>query len=89
MKKDGRGTFRQKGVDTLIALDMLSKAYENHYDSAILVAGDDDFLDVVHAVKNAGKKVYGAFFEKHISQDLKDSFDRRIHLVDTFFLNLR
>jgi uncharacterized LabA/DUF88 family protein len=46
-------------VDTLIAIDMISKAYENHYDVDILLAGDDDFLDVVNAVKNAGKRVYG------------------------------
>jgi hypothetical protein len=28
LKKDQKGDFRQKGVDTLIALDMLSKAYK-------------------------------------------------------------
>ncbi|GFN40235.1 MAG: NYN domain-containing protein [Marine Group I thaumarchaeote] len=89
LKKDGEGYFKQKGVDTLIALDMLSKAYENHYDVAVLLAGDEDFLDVVNSVKNAGKRVFGAFFEKHISSELKDSFDKRLHLVDNFFLNVR
>ena len=84
-----RGSFKQKGVDTLIAIDMLSKAYENHYDVAVLLAGDEDFLDVVNSVKNAGKRVFGAFFEKHISPELKDSFDKRLHLVDNFFLNVR
>jgi uncharacterized LabA/DUF88 family protein len=71
--KDG---YRQKGVDTLIAIDMLSKAYENHYDMAVLVAGDEDFLEVVKSVKNTGKRVIGVFFRSHISENLMNSFDR-------------
>jgi uncharacterized LabA/DUF88 family protein len=74
--KEGQ-TFRQKGVDTKIAIDMLSKAYENHYDIAVLLAGDDDFLDVVKSVKNAGKRVYGIYFEHHISKELKGAYDNR------------
>ncbi len=34
---------RQKGVDVLMAIDMLGKAYENHYDIAVVLAGGDDF----------------------------------------------
>jgi uncharacterized LabA/DUF88 family protein len=75
LKKDGKGHFRQKGVDTLIAIDMLSKAYENHYDVAILVAGDEDIHEVVRAVKNAGKRVYGVYFEGHVAEELRQSFD--------------
>jgi uncharacterized LabA/DUF88 family protein len=60
LKKDGKGQFRQKGVDTLIAIDMLSKAYEDHYDIALLMSGNEDLLEVVMAVKNTGKRVYGA-----------------------------
>lgn len=79
-KRSGRESLKQKGVDTLIAIDMLSKAYEDHYDVAVLVSGDDDFLDLVRAVKNAGKQVFGAFFERNISSDLKDSFDKNFDL---------
>jgi uncharacterized LabA/DUF88 family protein len=77
--KDG---YRQKGVDILIAIDMLSKAYENHYDIAVLVAGDDDFVDLVRAVKDAGKIVFGAFMEKNVSKRLIKSLDFRICLKD-------
>ncbi len=80
VKQDAEGLPRQKGVDTLIAIDMLSKAYEDHYDIAVLLAGDDDFLDLVKAVKNAGKQIYGAFFLGHVSTDLQNEFDRRLFL---------
>ena len=72
--------LKQKGVGTLIAIDMLSKTYENHYDVAVLISGDHDFLDLVRAVKNTGKQVFGVFSEKTTSSDLKDSFDREFDL---------
>jgi uncharacterized LabA/DUF88 family protein len=83
-KLDGKGRQKQKGVDTLIALDMLSKAYEDHYDVAVLLTGDEDLLDVVFAVKNVGKQVYGVFFETTASQLMKDSFDRSIVINKSF-----
>jgi uncharacterized LabA/DUF88 family protein len=39
--KDGSGSYKQKGVDVSMAIDMLTKAYESHYDVAVLLAGDD------------------------------------------------
>jgi uncharacterized LabA/DUF88 family protein len=89
IKDDGQGMPRQKGVDTLIAIDMVSKAYENHYDVAILLAGDDDFLDAVKAVKNAGKQVYGFFFAKHVSRELKNAFDSRLAIDTNFATQIR
>ena len=88
LKKSQQGA-RQKGVDTLIAIDMLSKAYENHYDVAVLLAGDDDFLDLVRAVKSTGKQIYGAFFLEHISQALQDEFDRRLFLKKDTLAKIR
>jgi len=69
--------YKQKGIDTLIAIDMLSKAYENHYDVAFLLTGDKDLEPVVNAVKDdAGKNVYGIYFNSSYSDDLKISFDK-------------
>ena len=97
--KDGRnptelGKRKQKGVDILLSIDMLSKAYENHYDIAIILSGDDDFLDLVEAIKDAGKTVAGVFFEDHISEDLKNAFDKGLvmnerSLLATNIINLR
>lgn len=83
--KNTKKGLRQKGVDTLIAIDMISKAYENHYDVAILLSGDEDLLDVVNIVKNTGKRVFGSFFDKTTSQDFRDSFDKK-KILDREFL---
>lgn len=79
LKKAGKKKpRRQKGVDILMAIDMLTKAYENHYDIAILVAGDGDFVELVEAVKDAGKRVYGAYIKDHVDSNLLDSLDNHI-----------
>ena len=74
--------FRQKGVDVLLAIDMLNKAYSNHFDIALLLAGDDDYVDLVKVVKDgSGKRVYGVYFPENASKRLVKSFDERIELT--------
>jgi uncharacterized LabA/DUF88 family protein len=78
--KTGRGS-RQKGVDILLTLDMLSKAFLRHYDIAAFLGGDDDFLDLIYAVKNlACRRVFGFYFSHNASKELKESFDVEIVL---------
>lgn len=73
---------KQKGTDVLLAVDMLTKALMDHYDIAILLAGDDDFLDLVRAVKDfTDKRVYGAFYPSHISEGLRKAYDKKMRLT--------
>jgi uncharacterized LabA/DUF88 family protein len=74
--RKGNRYLSQKGVDTLITMDMLTKAYTNQYDIAVLLSGDADFLDLVYEVKNLGKQIWGAFFDKHVSDAMRESFDK-------------
>jgi len=83
-----KGGYRQKGVDILMAIDMLTKAYENHYEIAILVAGDGDFVDLVEAVKDTGKRVYGAYIPNNISDKLMECFDVAITLPENILKGL-
>ncbi|MCH7969012.1 MAG: NYN domain-containing protein [Thaumarchaeota archaeon] len=69
------GVFKQKGVDTILALDMLEKALSNQYDVAILVAGDRDHTPIAKAVKNSGKQVFGVYYEESYSKELINEFD--------------
>jgi uncharacterized LabA/DUF88 family protein len=50
-------TYVEKGVDTLIVIDMLTFGFKDTYDTAILVSGDEDFAIVVEKVKELGKHV--------------------------------
>jgi len=55
---------------------MLSRAYKDHYDIAVLVSGDGDFARVLQEVKDLGKKVEVAFFPK--CHHLRTAADRFI-----------
>jgi len=78
-------TFEQKGVDTLIAFDLVALAIRNAYDIAILVAGDQDFVCPVLEVRMMNKRIENAFTEDAWSPTLKSVADRAI-LLDTDFL---
>lgn len=52
--------WEQKGVDVKLSIDMISKAQRNEYDTAILISGDGDFVELVKLVKAMGKHVVNA-----------------------------
>lgn len=78
--RSGHGELRQKGVDILIAVDALTKAYQNHFDTAIFLIGDRDFIPLIKAVKDAGKKVHGFYYKRTAALELRLHFDFR-HLL--------
>jgi uncharacterized LabA/DUF88 family protein len=75
----------EKGIDVMIATDLLYFAWRGFYDVAILVSGDADFAYAIQAVKNMGKHVEVAYFESGVSKDLLDVADNRCLLDRNFF----
>ncbi|HKX30648.1 MAG TPA: NYN domain-containing protein [Blastocatellia bacterium] len=71
---------RQKGVDTLIAVDMLVGSFTKLFAVAILVAGDADFVPILNEVRRQGVMVVVAAWEKSTSADLKRAADRFLPL---------
>lgn len=53
---------KSKGVDIALATDLLSNAYNDNFEVAVLVAGDGDYIPLISEVKRLGKVVYLAFF---------------------------
>jgi uncharacterized LabA/DUF88 family protein len=53
---------KSKGVDISLTTDMLTHAFQNHFDVAILMAGDGDYGPLVGRVKSLGKLLWVWFF---------------------------
>ena len=67
----------EKGVDIQLATDMITHSFKNNYDVAILVAGDNDFVGALQAVKDNGKHVEVALFGKErTSMQLRNVADK-------------
>jgi len=45
----------EKGIDIMLTTDLLTHSFKHNYDTAILVAGDSDYVDAIQAVKNNGR----------------------------------
>lgn len=55
MKNDG--VYHEKGVDVKIAVDLLVGAYENLYDTAVLISSDTDLIPAIEKIKQLGKVI--------------------------------
>ena len=70
------GTLIEKGVDIVIAVDLLRFAFNNMYDTAILVSGDSDFVPAVQAAQDLGKHIEMACTHSGRSNLLHNTCDR-------------
>ncbi len=52
-----RPVMEQKGVDTLIVLDLVRLAQRRAYDTAFLIAGDRDLAEAVRVAQEEGRRV--------------------------------
>jgi len=76
-------THTQKGVDTRIAVDMVTLAVSDAYDIAILVSGDSDLAEAVNFIReHTHKKVENACVpDKGWGKTLREASDKRISLT--------
>lgn len=72
--------YHEKGIDVNIATDMLSLAFHNAYDVAVLVSGDVDYVTVVKAIQDLGKIVENVSFVKSAAIELRKTCDKFVPL---------
>ena len=79
------GIYVEKGIDVKIAVDMITLASRNVFDTAVLVSGDGDFADAVEAVKDMGKHVENACPRCSLARHLQQACDKVV-ILDSAFL---
>lgn len=86
---NGKMVYLVKEDDIHLAVDMVKFAYNDSYDTAILVSTDGDFVPVVLAVKEIGKTVENIGFETKFSYHLRSECDNfkklKVKDVEKFF----
>lgn len=75
--------YQQKGVDTLLVLDMIRLVQQNSCRVILLIAGDRDLAEAVRTVQGLGATVILAHPERGpIADELRDLADDRIILTE-------
>ena len=80
-KKGGKA----KGVDIGICVDALSHAARDHYDTAVIISGDKDYLKLLKEIQSYGKQCYICAFSEGLSDELKNAADCFYLLDNPFF----
>jgi len=84
---DGQPDFEQKGVDALLAIDLVQLASKHIITHAAIVTADNDFVPVIEAAKNEGVLVtlyHSTSLGKN--QDLWMCADER-RVINSAFIN--
>lgn len=80
VNRGGKVIYEVKGDDTHLVSDLVGEAYEDFYDVAIIVSGDEDFISPIERVRKLGKKIENAWFSSSSSFNLRNACDHSIHV---------
>lgn len=86
VQRDGK--VEQKEVDVSLACEMLEHALLNHFDVAIVISGDRDFVPAMQKVQSAGKRVEVAAFNDVYNEECKRVADVYYLLDDIPFMSM-
>jgi len=81
-KSNEFGEQREKQVDVYLATQVVALAYENAYDIAVIVSGDEDYVPAIEIVQQKGKIVTVVSSSSLLSDVLRKKADR-VLLIDT------
>jgi uncharacterized protein (TIGR00288 family) len=68
---DNTGRYHEKGVDVKMAVDLLIGAYEDTYDTAILLSSDTDLIPAIKKIREKGKNLEYIGFENQPSKAIR------------------
>lgn len=76
----GNPIFTEKGTDVNIAVDLVSLAFHNGYDEAILFSADTDYEAAIKMARSLGKNVVAGVVDQQKAGYMKDLCDEYITL---------
>jgi len=79
----GKPIYAEKQTDINIATDMLSLAYNNAYDTAVLLSADTDYIPVIRLIRQLGKRIVICTVEAQKSGMIKAESDSNFVLLKT------
>lgn len=90
IQENGQKKYVIKGDDAKLIHDFIVGAYENFYDIAIIVSGDEDFEPMIKTAQGKGKEIGNAYFKSSSSSYLRNSCNFSICInknIEKFKLN--
>lgn len=75
----------EKGTDINLAVHVLTKAFHNAFDTAIIMSADTDYLPIFETLNMMGKSVVIAVVDGQNIGKFKELSDAQIFLDDKFF----
>jgi uncharacterized LabA/DUF88 family protein len=70
----------EKGTDINVAVQLLTKAYHNAYDTAVILSGDTDYLPIYDILNTIGKTVIVVGVKPQNLSKFKSHSDRQVVL---------
>ncbi len=78
--------YVQKGIDVMLAVDLVKMSWSKQIDKAILLASDSDFIYAIQAAKDAGVWTKLCYSDKHpVNDSMFDVFDERVVITNDLF----
>lgn len=86
----GNGEIIQKGVDVMLATDLVHLAHTSAYDIALILGGDRDLIESIKLIKDTlHKTVFIASYYTPKNSQLSNIGSDLVHEVGNNFINLR
>lgn len=85
--QNGHDIYTEKGTDVNIAVDIVSLAFNNAYDEAILFSADSDYEPAIEMARRFGKNVVAGIVDHQKAGFVKDLCDDHFTLFKRDFTN--
>ncbi|MHB8164697.1 MAG: NYN domain-containing protein [Methanoregula sp.] len=89
LRKNRDGTFEQKRVDILLAVELVRLSWSGQIGYAVIVSGDSDFVPAIEATKDAGVITKLYYSRKAVHDELLSAVDERCEMDPAFFDTVR